>query len=65
MRVALQMSKDDSIAFIQSPAASNLGRHRAIFYHDEDASVEKFRPFAVPEMKWLRKICTEMEARGE
>lgn len=60
LRVALQMSKDDSIAFIQAPTASGLGRHRAILYNDEDASVEKFRPFAVPRGDWVQEICAEL-----
>jgi hypothetical protein len=45
MRVVLQMSQQDSLRLIESPAASNLGTSRALFYHEERGTAEKFRPY--------------------
>ncbi|CAK8724374.1 MAG: hypothetical protein CDV28_10292 [Candidatus Electronema aureum] len=48
LRVVLQMSSEDSIALIDSPAASKLGQHRALLHSAEEGMQEKFRPFALP-----------------
>ncbi len=45
VRVALQMSTEDSMALLDGPAAANLGPCRAICF-DEDAGTQlRFRPF--------------------
>jgi lipoprotein NlpI/ABC-type multidrug transport system fused ATPase/permease subunit len=53
LRVAMQMSESDSHNLIDSSAASKLGWHRALLYDDENATIEKFRPYAVPDQQWL------------
>jgi hypothetical protein len=53
MRIAFQMNAGDSSNFIDSPAASRLGLHRAILYSHETGQREKFRPYAVPGPDWL------------
>lgn len=46
-RVLFQMSMTDSSNLIDSPAANQLGFHRALFYSEEQGIIEKFRPFAM------------------
>ena len=44
MRVLFQMSASDSASLIDSPDASTLGMHRAIYYNDREGYTEMFRP---------------------
>jgi hypothetical protein len=53
MRVVFQMSANDSASLIDSPKASNLGLHRAIYYNEHAGTLETFRPYAAPETAWL------------
>jgi hypothetical protein len=53
MRVLFQMSANDSASLIDSPKASTLGLHRALFYSEHESRMETFRPFALPEAGWL------------
>lgn len=46
MRVLFQMSANDSSAMIDSPAAGNLGLHRALLYDEAMGTIETFRPYA-------------------
>ncbi|MCB9953167.1 MAG: cell division protein FtsK [Planctomycetaceae bacterium] len=52
-RIAFQMNGNDSSSFIDSPAASRLGPHRALLYREETGTLEKFRPYGVPTTNWL------------
>ena len=52
LRVAFQMSESDSHNLVESAAANKLGQHRALLYNDEAGTVEKFRPYAVPNAAW-------------
>lgn len=45
-RMLMQMSANDSTNLIDTPAAANLGRHRAILHREELGTVEKFRTYA-------------------
>ncbi|MCS7032789.1 MAG: FtsK/SpoIIIE domain-containing protein [Phycisphaerae bacterium] len=54
-RVLMQMSAADSSALIDSPAANKLGFYRAIAYSEEQGTIEKFRPYAIPPENWLRE----------
>ncbi len=56
MRVIFQMSANDSASLIDSPKASTLGLHRALYYHEQEGSMETFRPYARPEGEWLRAL---------
>lgn len=56
MRVLFQMSANDSSNLIDSPAATSLGLHRALFYHDRDGTLETFRPYAMPDEAWFADI---------
>ncbi len=53
MRVVFQMSANDSASLIDSPKAGALGLHRAIFYNEQEGTLETFRPYAPPSAAWL------------
>ena len=55
MRVIFQMSQNDSAALVDSPAASNLGLHRALFYNEHEGYLETFRPYALPGNEWVEE----------
>ena len=52
MRVVFQMSANDSSSLIDTPGASTLGLHRAIFYNEQSGVLETFRPYAAPADSW-------------
>jgi len=56
MRVLFQMSINDSSNLIDSPAASMLGMHRALFHNEHYGSLETFRPYAMPDAAWLDEV---------
>lgn len=53
LRVLFQMSPGDSSNLIDSPLASKLGPSRALFASEEQARMEKFRPYGLPSSEWL------------
>ncbi|WP_395736761.1 FtsK/SpoIIIE domain-containing protein [Prosthecobacter sp.] len=55
MRVLFQMSANDSASLIDSPKASTLGLHRALFYSEHESRLETFRPFALPDPSWVQE----------
>ena len=59
MRMLFQMSANDSANLIDSPAAGNLGLHRALLYNAALGTVETFRPYAEPESAWWQE-CGEL-----
>jgi hypothetical protein len=63
MRVLFQMSANDSANLIDSPAASTLGLHRALFYNEHLGTLEPFRPYAMPDAAWLEEIQDQMASR--
>ena len=64
MRVLFQLSASDSSNLMDSPAASQLGVHRAILYSEEDGRYEKFRPYGVPSPKWLERVGQQLLDRS-
>ncbi len=56
MRVLFQMSVNDSASLIDSPRASILGMHRALYYNAHEGSLETFRPYALPPLEWLEGV---------
>ena len=56
MRVLFQMSAADSSNLIDSPLASKLGMHRALFYTEDQGRTEKFRPYGPPDEAWLESV---------
>jgi len=64
MRVALQMSLDDSNSLIDNALANKLEPHRALFYDEERAgSLEKFRPYSLPKMNFIKEMGTQLGKR--
>ncbi len=59
MRVVFQMSASDSASLIDSPGASTLGLHRALFYNDREGSLETFRPYMQPDNAWLESVARQ------
>ena len=64
MRVLFQMSANDSASLIDSPKASVLGMHRALYYNDQIGSMEVFRPYALPERSWLDDMARILGGRA-
>ena len=62
MRVLFQMSATDSSTLMDSPAASKLGRHRALYLQEEQERPEKFRPYGLPPAEWLTAACDALRA---
>jgi energy-coupling factor transporter ATP-binding protein EcfA2 len=60
-RVAMQMSASDSTSLIDSPAAGQLGEHRAIFYRDDVGTQVKFRPYGRPSDAWIAALAQHVE----
>jgi DNA segregation ATPase FtsK/SpoIIIE, S-DNA-T family len=54
-RVLFQMSAADSAFLIDSPAANKLGFYRAIYFSEEQGVIEKFRPYGVPGMGFVKE----------
>ncbi|MGD9689857.1 MAG: FtsK/SpoIIIE domain-containing protein [Phycisphaerales bacterium] len=52
-RVLFQMSAADSSALIDVATAGLIGPNRALFASEEQGTIEKFRPYALPERSWL------------
>ncbi len=62
-RILFQMSAADSSNLIDSPAANKLGFHRALAFSEEQGTLEKFRPYAMPPKEWLEQAKARLQAR--
>ncbi|HUB25646.1 MAG TPA: hypothetical protein VL992_09460, partial [Tepidisphaeraceae bacterium] len=62
-RVLFQMSANDSSNLIDSPAANKLGANRALVYSEEQGTMEKFRPYALPDQPWLERVKNGLGAK--
>jgi DNA segregation ATPase FtsK/SpoIIIE, S-DNA-T family len=63
LRVLFQMNVTDSSNLIDSPAASQLGIHRALLYDEGEGLLEKFRPYGPPDDHWLEWIGQQFRQR--
>ena len=63
LRVLFQMNSADSANLIDSPAATQLGIHRAILYNEGDGRLEKFRPYGPPTDAWLAWVKERLASR--
>jgi hypothetical protein len=61
-RVLFQMSATDSSTLMDTPAASKLGRNRALYLQEDQERPEKFRPYGVPTSEWLKQISERLGA---
>ena len=64
MRVLFQMSANDSGHLLDSPHASKLGEHRALYVSEEQNRLEKFRPYGVPEEGWLAGVSERIRGKS-
>lgn len=64
LRILFQMSVNDSSTLIDSPAASRLGRNRALLVTEESSQPEKFRPYGLPANAWLAKVREMLNAKA-
>jgi S-DNA-T family DNA segregation ATPase FtsK/SpoIIIE len=64
MRVLFQMSPADSGHMLDTPVASKLGGHRALFHSEEQNRLEKFRPYGIPSDEWLRRLGERLTSRS-
>lgn len=62
-RILFQMSATDSSNLIDSPLANKLGFHRALAYSEEQGTLEKFRPYALPTAEFLKRVAERLSAR--
>ncbi len=60
MRVVFQMGANDSASLIDSPKASTLGLHRALYYNEQEGTLETFRPYATPDSEWIRATAEKL-----
>jgi hypothetical protein len=51
-RILFQMRASDSMSLMDSPAASQLGMTRALFYNEQEGIQETFTPYALPGTDW-------------
>jgi DNA segregation ATPase FtsK/SpoIIIE, S-DNA-T family len=63
LRVLFQMSTADSSNLIDTPAASKLGLHRALYHSEEEGRLEKFRPYGWPTDEWLAWVRGQLQGR--
>lgn len=61
--VTLQMSPNDSSNLIDTPAASKLGVHRALLADLSQGRLEKFRPYGLPSIEWMKACGERLGAR--
>jgi hypothetical protein len=54
-RVLFPMNAADSSNLVDSPQAAKLGPGRALLYREDRGTMEKFRPYAVPDEAFLRR----------
>jgi hypothetical protein len=65
MRVLFQMSASDSASLVESPDASTLGLHRALYYNDREGYTEIFRPYARPGNEWVEEIARALAKHAD
>jgi hypothetical protein len=65
MRVVFQMSANDSASLIDSPRASALGLHRALFFNEREGTLETFRPYALPVKGWIEEAAGKLASRAK
>ena len=61
MRVAFQMSANDSASLIDAPDAASLGLHRAVLFNEREGTLETFRPYALPGNDWVEEVTLRLK----
>lgn len=63
LRVAFQMSSDDSSRFVDSTLANKLKQHRAVLYNEETGHGEVFIPYDIPSREWLSRAIERIQKK--
>jgi S-DNA-T family DNA segregation ATPase FtsK/SpoIIIE len=63
-RILFQMSASDSSNLIDNPAANKLGPNRALVYSEEQGTLERFRPYALPDTAMLTMVRSKLAGRA-
>ncbi len=63
MRLLFQMSAADSSELIDAPAANRLGLHNALLAVESDGTVEKFRPYTLPDEAFMENVRRALSTR--
>ena len=63
-RILFQMSASDSSNLIDNPAANKLGPNRALVYSEEQGTMERFRPYALPDTAMLSMVRGKLASRS-
>ena len=63
-RILFQMSASDSSNLIDNPAANKLGPNRALVYSEEQGTMERFRPYALPDTPMLTMVRSKLAGRS-
>jgi DNA segregation ATPase FtsK/SpoIIIE, S-DNA-T family len=64
-RILFQMSASDSTHLMDTPQAAMLGRYRAILYHEDAGTIERFRPWALPDAAIRRRLAAGVRVISE
>ncbi len=62
-KVLFQMGANDSGQLIDATAAADLGPNRALLHMDSFGTIEKFRPWGIPDAEWLDMAATTIRGR--
>jgi len=62
-RVLFQMGANDSGQLIDATTAADLGPNRALLHLDAFGSIEKFRPWGMPDAAWLEATAASLSDR--
>jgi hypothetical protein len=62
-RVLFQVSATDSSTLIDSPAGGRLGFNRSLLYSEERGTIEKFRPWELPDRGWGLEMAAMIHRR--
>jgi len=55
IRILMQMSGVDSSNLIDTAEATRLGQYRALLHSEITGESEKFRPYGMPSLEWMRQ----------
>lgn len=65
LRIAFQMSENDSTKLIGSKEATKLGTHRALLFNERIGSAEKFIPYEPPSDEWLTQAVDHLRQKSQ
>lgn len=64
-RILFQMSANDSSNLIDSTAANHLGPYKALLFSEAEGTLERFRPYAIPDTAWITQLQQSLTQRPQ